>query len=320
MIPTRSIICLSALLAATPGRPAAPTSLPRASASFSTRDACDQTARQLRRARRHDVLDDYYEQLAICENITDPEEMDACLEEAVEARKEGLEEANEQFDARVELCESLGGGAYDPVIDPANFVSGVDNTYFPLVPGTVRTYQEQLAGGGLGETVVITVLEDTKEILGVACTVVRDTVTIDGEIEEDTLDYFAQDITGTVWYFGELSMSFEDGELASLDGSFQAGRDGAKPGIVMLAGPLGGETYRQEFFVGEAEDAGTVLSISATADVPFGSFIDCVQTRDFSPLEPDHEENKFYAAGIGPVLEVNLVSGDRLELISVTGR
>ena len=192
----------------------------------------------------------------------------------------------------------------------------VTNPFFPLAPGTVFTYRSVTADGTEIDRVEVT--HDRKLILGVSCVVVHDVSHVDGALTEDTKDYFAQDKHGNVWYFGELSQQFEDGELVAIDGSFQAGRDGAKPGIIMQAAPRVGETYRQEFALAEAEDAGTVLDLHANATVPFGSFLNCLRTRDFSPLEPDVEENKFYAPGIGSVLEIDLSTGDRLELISVT--
>ena len=127
----------------------------------------------------------------------------------------------------------------------------------------------------------------------------------------------AQDVEGNVWYFGELSMEFEDGEPVGLEGSWEAGEDGAKPGIVMWANPEVGEVYRQEFFLTEAEDMGEVLSLDQTVTVPYGRFENCVMTKDFTPIEPDVEENKFYASGVGVVLEIDVESGERAELVDV---
>ena len=158
-------------------------------------------------------------------------------------------------------------------------------------------------------------LDETETILGVECTVVRDTVTVDGELVEDTLDWFAQDRNGNVWYFGEISKSFEDGDLVSLDGSWRAGVDGAKPGIVMKAHPAVGDVYRQEFLLGVAEDYARVVSLSGDATVPAASCTNCLVTGDFVPLEPDADERKFYKRGVGLILEVDRTTGDRVELI-----
>jgi hypothetical protein len=205
------------------------------------------------------------------------------------------------------------------VIDPSQFLSpeataANPNPYFPLSVGTTWTY------AGPGETVTVTVTDRTREILGVTTIVVRDVATDQNdEVVEDTDDYFAQHSDGTVWYFGELSKSFEDGELTGIEGSFTAGVDGAKPGIIMRAAPAVGDVYRQEFFLGDAEDIGEVLDVAGTESVPGGSCAGtCVVTRDTNPLEPDAAEHKYYAPGIGLILEVDLESGDRVELVSVT--
>ncbi|HEX6010848.1 MAG TPA: hypothetical protein VFY87_03395, partial [Geminicoccaceae bacterium] len=164
---------------------------------------------------------------------------------------------------------------------------------------------------------VVSVTGETEEILGVRCTVVQDTVTLDGVLVEDTTDWFAQDRLGNVWYFEEIARNYENGDLANLDGSWRAGVDGAQPGIVMRARPRAGEVYRQEFRLGDAEDLAQVLSLSGDAAVPAASCGDCVVTRDFTPLEPDLVERKFYAPGIGLILEVDLETGERVELVEI---
>ncbi len=211
----------------------------------------------------------------------------------------------------------LGGGLYDPEIDPANFVRHVTNPYFPLVPGTTMIY-EKVTDEGI-ERVEVTVTDETKEILGVTCTVVRDVASLNGEVEEDTFDWFAQDKEGNVWYFGEDTRELKDGRVVSLDGAWEAGVDHARPGIIMKAKPRVGDAYRQEFFLGEAEDMGKVIGLNQSVSVPFGNFSGCVQTKDFSPIEPGHLEHKYYAPGVGLVLEVSIHgNGRRTELVSVT--
>ncbi|MFN0206911.1 MAG: hypothetical protein ACKVS6_11465 [Planctomycetota bacterium] len=241
-----------------------------------------------------------------------------CLQSAKDELASGLEETTAQYQARLELCDQLGGGPYDPSIVPAQFVSGISHPFFPHVVGTVRTYQKTTIEGT--ETVVVEVTDQTKTILGVECMVIRDTVTLNGVLVEDTLDYFAQDVNGNVWYFGELAINYENGEMVDLDGSFIAGTNGAKAGIVMKASPAIGDTYRQEFFLNEAEDAATILSLTGTAVVPFGTYQNCLVTLDFTPISPEDEENKYYAQGIGVVLEIDLESGERLELIDIVQR
>ena len=140
-------------------------------------------------------------------------------------------------------------------------------------------------------------------ILGVTCTEVHDTVTTNGVLTEDTLDWFAQDTTGNVWYFGENTHELADGLISTIDGTFRGGVDGAQPGIVMKAHPAIGDFYRQEFDLGNAEDFAEVVGLSASVTVPFGSFTNCLDTRETTPLEPDLHQHKFYAAGVGDMLE-----------------
>jgi hypothetical protein len=146
---------------------------------------------------------------------------------------------------------------------------------------------------------------------------VRDTVTEDGEVIEDTFDWFAQDRDGNVWYLGEDTKEFEDGELVSTEGSWEAGTKGAQPGIIMQASPQVGVGYRQEYFPGEAEDLAEVLRLDGKATVPFGSFEDLLVIEEWNPLEPKVIENKYYARGIGVVLEEQVKGGsERVELIA----
>lgn len=219
--------------------------------------------------------------------------------------------------ARLDLCELLGGGAYDPEIDPANFVDEIDNPYLPFPVGAEWVYESETEDGL--ETIVVTVLEETREIMGVECVSVRDTVSIDGKLLEDTIDWYAQDLDGTVWYFGEISFNYEDGFIADIEGSWLAGVDGAKPGIVMLGDPVVGTTYRQEWLLGDAEDAATVLDDDVSVTLGIGTFDHCVQTEDFLPPEPDEIENKFYAPGIGFIYETKVGEDETVELISYSG-
>jgi hypothetical protein len=240
-------------------------------------------------------------------------------------RQEARALCGEQRDARLDLCGALGEDRYDPDFDPADFVDPLAiggavgaNPYFPLIPGTRWVYE------GGDETVTVTVTDKTKLIEGVTCLVVNDLVEEDGVPIEDTDDWYAQDKGGNVWYCGEIAKNFEvfegddpaEAELVDIDGSWKAGRDGAQPGIIMLALPQVGDVYRQEVALGEAEDAARVISTTGSATVPAASCDgDCVVTRDFTPLEPDANERKFYAPGVGLILERDLESGDRVELV-----
>ena len=202
---------------------------------------------------------------------------------------------------------------YRPAIDPANFTHVVNNPYFPLVPGTTFTFTEK-EGSETRENKV-TVTHDTKVVMGVKCAVVHDTVTVDGKLEEDTFDWYAQDKQGTVWYFGEATREFKAGERVSTAGSWEAGVNG-QPGIIMPAPPKPGQPYRQEYSPGNAEDMGQVVAVGETVTVPKGTFKDCVKTKDWSLLESGHE-NKWYAKGVG-LVRAKSSSGEVATLISVT--
>ncbi len=204
---------------------------------------------------------------------------------------------------------------YDPQIDPADFVAGIDNPYLPYEPGTRFVYEGESEGET--ETDAVFVTHKTKEIMGVTCTVVKDVVSVEGELIEKTFDWFAQDRFGNVWYFGEYSEEHEDGKVSTA-GSWEAGVDGAKPGIVMLADPDVGERYRQEYYAGEAEDMGQVLDLGASVEVPYGSFDNVLVTKDWTPLERKVLENKYYAPGVGLVLERTVRGGTgRFELVEL---
>jgi hypothetical protein len=192
-----------------------------------------------------------------------------------------------------------------PSFNSANFHKSttINNPYFPVVPGTRFTYR------GFDQKTpvvdIVTVTRNTLTIDGVKAVEVRDQVFEDGVLIEDTLDWYAQDDRGNVWYFGELATQLPDGTHS---GSWTAGVDGAQPGHIMEAAPKVGDTYCQENAPGAAQDAGQVLSVTASRSVPFGSFTgNVLQTKDYSLLEPKNE-NKFYAPGVG-----------LLEAISITG-
>jgi hypothetical protein len=217
------------------------------------------------------------------------------------------------------LAVLAGCGADDPTADdPAEFTAEVTNPWFPLEPGTRWTYRE-ITEDGDEASVVVTATPVTREVAnGVTARVVRDTVTLDGEIIEDTFDWYAQDTEGTVWYVGEDTAEFENGAVSTREGSFEAGVDGAQPGVIMPASPEVGMTYRQEYYDGEAEDRGEVLALDARARVPAGAYDVLLQTADTTPLEPDVLEHKYYANGVGLVLTIDKESGGREELLSVS--
>jgi hypothetical protein len=207
---------------------------------------------------------------------------------------------------------ALGGEPYKPAIDPVNFQSQIDNPYFPLVPGTVFTYSEK--GGGETKDNIVTVTNDTKTILGVKCVVVHDVVKEKSRLVEDTYDWYAQDKTGTVWYFGEATKEFKAGGATETKGSWEAGKNG-EPGIIMPGDPKPGKPYRQEYSANNAEDMGQVASVTETVTVPAGTYKDCVKTKDWSMLESGHEF-KWYAKGIG-VVQAKASDGELSQLVSI---
>jgi hypothetical protein len=213
----------------------------------------------------------------------------------------------------------LPQGAEPVDLDPKDFTTRIDNSYWPMDPGTRWTYRETDQEGAELK-VVVTVSDQTKKIAnGVIARVVRDTVTEEGELIEDTFDWYAQDRHGNVWYLGENTAEFENGKLVTKEGSFEAGVDGAKPGIIMPADPRDGMQYRQEYYKGEAEDNGEILSTDEMAQVPFGQYDNALLTKDTITIEPNVLEYKLYAKGVGPVLTLGVSGGpgSREELINL---
>jgi len=198
------------------------------------------------------------------------------------------------------------GVAYRPAIDPANFVEAIDNPYWPLAPGTHWSFRSQEQRT---ETVVT---PDRRTVMGVSTIVVHDQVFNGNDLAEDTFDWYAQDRAGNVWYFGEDTTSYEDNPAGDHAGSWEAGVDGAQPGIVMLADPVPGDLYRQEFKAGEAEDVAMVRRLDAKLKVPAGSYGDVLVTEEWTPLEPDVIELKYYAEGVGVIEERQILGGDEL--------
>ena len=210
-----------------------------------------------------------------------------------------------------------------PNIDPSNVVKEIGNPYFPLEPVTTWVYEGQTPEGT--ERVEDTVLQETKRVMGVECVVLRDRVWLNGELIEDTVDWHAQDEEGNVWYFGEYTKEYENGEVVSTEGSFEAGRKGALPGIIMPADPQVGDSYRQEYHKGEAEDMAEVISLDGAAindavSPPYDPFSeDVLGTKDWNPLEPNILEHKYYAPGVGLIGETKVTGPpEKIELIDFT--
>ena len=202
-------------------------------------------------------------------------------------------------------------------IDPANFTATVDNAWFPLLPGTTFRYR----GSKDGEPAVdvYTVTDRVQVIDGVPCRVVADRLFLSGKLAERTTDYYTQDLEGNVWYFGEDTAELDDnGKVLNTDGTWRAGTDGAQPGIYMEATPVVGHSFVQELYPGQAEDHFEVISVTAAATVPYGSFRNVLRTKEWTPLEPGVIDHKEYVRGVGEVREITVKGPlEVLRLVSI---
>lgn len=293
---------------------------------------CSRTARKALNACHSELEDDLWIAIGNCIYVADVDERRECKDEARSEAEEAAEECEDQYDARLELCGDLGEDRYDPDFDPADFETVFTNLnpYLPLAVGNQWVFE------GGDETITVEVLDKTKLIEGVTCVVVNDLVEEDGEKIEDTDDWYGQASNGDVHYCGEIALNFEtfvgddpeEPELVDIEGSWKAGREFARPGVLAFAAPQVGTVFRQEYALGEAEDVAEILSI----DYGFGSdpeldeFVpedladllcdnDCVVTRDFTPLEPGAEERKYWAPGVGLFLEVDPETGETTQLV-----
>ncbi len=301
---------------------------------------CAKTARFLKFACEFDVRDNYLEYVAACLNESDDEEKSNCLRESKIEQRQSSKECQEIFRARKSLCRDIGQEPYDPPFGEDfadNFVNPLEigksitpNPYFPLVTGNQWVYEGTTIddeGEEETETITVIVTNETKLIDGVTCVTIRDIAEVDEELVESTDDWYAQDIYGNVWYCGEISQNFEsfegddpeNPELVDIDGSWKAGRDGAKAGILLPSVPQIGEIIRQEVAWGDAEDIIEILATDGSETSPAASCNgDCLITRDFTPLDSEANENKYYAPGVGLIVEIDLNTGDRVELIEFT--
>jgi hypothetical protein len=210
------------------------------------------------------------------------------------------------------------GPPYHPKIDPASFSTNFTNRYWPLRPGATWTYTG--TKDGQPEHVVVEVTHTPRTVFGVRCLTVVDTVTINGSLEEKTTDWYAQDRAGAVWYFGEDSKDYKNGAVSSTAGTWEAGVDGALPGVIIQGAPKAGPTYRQEYRPGVAEDMARVLTSNSTQKVPAGSFHGVVETYDTDPLNPDKVEKKFFAPGVGPVHTIRVGGSHHEEIKLISHR
>lgn len=269
---------------------------------------CTRSARLSYLACAYESADDFWGAQSDCTNVSDPIDHATCRDSAYDEFEEQTEECSSILDARTDFCEDFGESRYEVTLEAANFVNPSDigstvdpNPFFPLVQGYRWTYE------GDGETIQVEVTDEVIEINGIPSVVVNDRVTEGGETIEDTNDYFAQDTDGNVWYMGEISFNYEDGRVADIEGSWNAGEDGAQVGILMPASPMVGTFLRQEYLQSEAEDVGEIIDTEASESVPAASCAGtCLVIRDYTPLEPDTNEHKYYAPGIGLILEIDL--------------
>lgn len=296
---------------------------------------CEKTAKKMFRSCRNEIKEEYFATTAKCINFGDPIERAECFELAVEALHEDKEGCSDQREARNQVCELLAEDRYDPeaFLHNDNFVEEPDGTnpYFSLAPG--HTYVAR-AGEDFEETIVVTVTNELRDVLGVNCRLVVDIVLVEddeGDLEavEVTDDYYALAVNGDVHYCGEVARNFEDGILVDLDGSFEAGRDYAKSGVLIKAQPFAGDAHRQEYLLGEAEDVIQYVAGEASKtsvgdgeggeNPAFPCNDNCIKTEEFIPPEPGSGEFKYFKAGVGFVLGVALEdgvpTGERDELV-----
>jgi hypothetical protein len=212
---------------------------------------------------------------------------------------------------------SACGTTYAPVLDPANFVTVIDNPYFPLPVGRKLVYRGTKDGQSQIDTVTVT--DQTRVILGITTTVVNDVATHNGTVLEKTFDFYAQDNQSNVWYLGEDTTAFLPNGKADTSGSFVAGVDGAQPGIIMEANPQIPDAYRQECFAGEAEDTAWVVANSGSLKIPYGNVHNILTTLEATRIEPGAYDQKVYGPGIGIISEQALTGpNEYAQLVSVS--
>jgi hypothetical protein len=306
------------------------------------KNVCALTAKAAFKACQSEAKDDYWIAFGKCSNLANAGEQAVCMAAAKSELAQALEDCGDQQDARLDVCADVDSAAYDPQLDPGGFVDPANiggsvpaNPYWPLTAGSVRRFETLDGNGNVLERITVSVTGATKEIEYPSgsgrvfkCAVVRDLVEENAggsyRTKEDTLDWFAQDTSGNVWYFGEIAQNFEDGELVDLEGSWKAGREGAKPGVVMwfyanTSAQPPQMVYRQEFLLGEAEDIAEFIGFIGALTVRGVAYNDVLKTKEYSPLDPDVFEFKYYAPGVGVILEEafedDAATGEKVELV-----
>jgi hypothetical protein len=228
----------------------------------------------------------------------------ACSSDSEEGEKEGPEPSDvpAHYDP---------GTPYSVDIDAADLTPDITHTLFPVPVGATWSYKATKSDGV--EEIEVSVEPGTKAVWGAEARIVRDTVTLDGELIEDTCDWYAQDDNGNVWYLGEDTTEYEDGVEVCKCGAWESGVDNALPGVNMQGLPKVGQIYRQEYYAGEAEDIAEIVSLDETVTVPAGTFEHCLKVKEGSAIEP-YEAFKYYCPGVGLTLEEE--DGERVELIA----
>ncbi|MGK2861606.1 MAG: hypothetical protein ACSLE0_06705 [Chitinophagaceae bacterium] len=207
---------------------------------------------------------------------------------------------------------------YKPEVNNAKFIQSlkITNPYFPVTAGKKYIYEGQTQDGL--ERIEEQRLTSTKIILGIPCIIVNFKAFLNGTLIEEAWDWYAQDNEGNVWYFGEDVNNYNsNGSLKDHAGSWQAGVDGAQPGTIMPANVKKGMAYREEYYFNHAEDRAEIIETGLTVTTPMGIFTNCIQTRNWTELEPDLNENKFYAPGIGLIKEVNVSDNTEIVLLEI---
>jgi hypothetical protein len=190
-------------------------------------------------------------------------------------------------------------------LDPGSFVARVTNPWFPLKPGTTWVYQGVKDGKPTRD--IVTVTTRTRLIGGVRATEVSDRLYERGRLEERTSDWYAQDKQGNVWYLGEATEELDaNGRVTSREGSWLTGVGGAKAGVYITGHPRVGQSYRQEYYKGHANDHFQIVSLATPVHVPYISSNTALLTREWTPLEPGVLDHKYYIRGIGTVLETSI--------------
>ncbi len=322
-IPTWGLFAAAALLAYPSSSSAGP-------------PVCSRTALLQYAACLHEIRDDAFVGKAICLQESERRERRECVREARAERSEATTLCRSQWRARLDVCDLVGEGRYDPEFEPEDFITNFDNPsrqnpYFPIATGFFWEFETE------DESNRVVVTEKTKLIDDVTCVVVNDLVTKE-DGGEDTDDWFALHRDGSLYYCGEAVEDFEffegdqpmEAELIAIDGSFKADRDGDAPGILVPADPRPGMTYRQEWSASNAEDLATVITttyrygenpeLDEFMDPALAEHLcsagDCLVTRDFTPLEPDGFEYKFYAKHLGPFFEIKPEDGETNRLVA----